>query len=314
VDSLFYVNVWLLPTVFIGVAVGWMLGRTTTRNRPDSRDVQRQADATLRTLAALLEMTEQLSTDVGSHNSNLEKVGRHVSDMHLTGELEDVQHTILGQVASLLESNRRLESDLTYSRGRMEEQAHELDRTRQEARTDGLTGIANRKGFDEKLALMLAAWQRKKEPFVLGLADIDHFKWVNDTHGHQAGDRVVGHVGQLMRSCVRDHDFVGRYGGDEFVLLLPNIGMENGVRTLERIRAEMARLDYDVSPRNERVTVTLSIGITVVREGDDVQSIIRRADEALYRAKTSGRNQVQCYQDDEDSQEPSLATHEAAER
>jgi diguanylate cyclase len=185
-----------------------------------------------------------------------------------------------------------LQDDLVVARYRMDEQAREIDRTRMEARTDVLSGIDNRKSFDETLDYLLRNFKRSGAQFSMVLCDIDHFKWINDTHGHTAGDLVVNHVGALLKSCMRAGDYVARYGGDEFVMLLPGTNIQTAQSVADRIRMEVEWHNFDVGTGRQRVAITFSIGVTSVREGDSAEIIIQRVDRALYRSKQAGRNQT----------------------
>jgi diguanylate cyclase len=293
VSSLPIVTVWVLFSVMVGIAVGYLLGRST-RAHKERHDSDSQRAAMLKSLVELLNSTEQLTTDVDTHNSKIQKVHQHVGDLHVSGEMEVIQHELLGHITAVVESNQRLEDDLVVARSRMEEQAEEIDRTRLEARTDALSGVYNRKAFDEKLLLLLSTFRRESKQFVLVLMDIDHFKRINDTHGHPAGDRVVTHVGKFLKSCTRPGDYVARYGGDEFAMLLPDIDLRRGLEMVESIRARIAQTNFDIGLRGEQATVTFSIGMAGPCEGDCPETLILRADRGLYRSKQGGRNQVNC--------------------
>lgn len=290
-NSLLYVLCWVLGSVIVGLAIGFHLGRSNFLAR-HREQLKQQRDATLQALVDVLKSTDQLTQDLDSRTSEIAAVGRHVVDLQLPSEMQDAQKTLLRQIAGVLESNMRLEEDLQYTRHRMEEQAQEIDRTRREARTDALSGVANRKAFDEKLQFLLTNWKRQREPFALVLADVDHFKWINDTHGHPAGDRVVTHMGEFLRGFVREGDFVGRYGGDEFAFLLPHVDLEAARKIAERLLQAVARNNFVVGVTNERVAITLSVGVATVRPDDTPESLISRADTAVYHSKRAGRNQV----------------------
>jgi diguanylate cyclase len=290
VEALFYV----VPFLFASVVFGYYWGASTRTNK-ERQTALRERDSTLKVLATLLNATDQLTTDVSQYNTDLRGVGQKLDDLHVDGELAVFQQALLKQVSSVLESNRKLEDDLQCTRVRVEEQAQEIDRARQEARTDPLSGVGNRAAFDERLQYRLAMYRRQRVPFVLVLCDIDHFKWINDGHGHQAGDLVVQGFGGLLKSCLREEDFAARYGGDEFAILLANVDLLHGARIVERLRNLVSGRNFDKGASTERLAVTLSIGMAASWEGATPEEIVRRTDLALYRAKEAGRNNVHCY-------------------
>ena len=191
-----------------------------------------------------------------------------------------------------------LEDDLVCARYTLEEQAQELDRTRRQARMDSLSGVANRMSFDETLSYWLSSSKRQDVGFTLVLTDVDHFKWINDTHGHAAGDRVVTHIGNVLRELLRDSDYVARIGGDEFALLLAQDDPDMAATIAERIRAAVSNQNFNVGRNGERVAVAFSMGVAISREDDSCESLLKRADEALYQSKQSGGNCLRWAQED----------------
>jgi diguanylate cyclase len=291
-DSLAYIIPWVFTSVTIGVATGYVLGRGRGKTS-DQELAERERQATLKTLLDIFHSMERMSGDVESHNSEIQQTADHVGAMQASGEMELVKQALLGHMMTLLCSNRRLQDDLLYSRYKMDEQAEQIDHVRREARTDALTTVANRKALDEKIRLLWSGWNRERHPFVLMMIDVDHLKRINDAHGHQAGDQVLEMLGAWLKQWIREGDFVARYGGDEFAVLLPRTDLACGRQQAEMICEQTAQRASRITIRGEQVSLSLSIGVTAPAEGDVLESLIRRADEALYRAKRAGRNQVQ---------------------
>lgn len=181
---------------------------------------------------------------------------------------------------------------LTEQLSQMEQETQELQVMLRENRTkllyDALTGVYSRVAYDERISQELARWNRYQTPFSYVIIDIDHFKRINDSYGHNAGDKALKIIAQLMQQYVRQSDYVFRIGGEEFVLLLTNTDAQQANEMVTNLRTAIA--DSSVHFKGEPVTLTLSAGITETRDGDDVESIYVRADAALYQAKHSGRN------------------------
>ena len=158
------------------------------------------------------------------------------------------------------------------------------------ATTDSLTGLANRKQIMNSLQLLYKYYKRHKHRFSVLMLDLDHFKLVNDTYGHLAGDAVLAGVGDILREKLRDIDSAGRYGGEEFLILLPESDKNDAKKTAERINSEISA--NTIQADDSLVSVTASIGIATVSPSDnDETDLIKRADVALYQAKRNGRNQ-----------------------
>lgn len=163
-----------------------------------------------------------------------------------------------------------------------------------EVRTDPLTGVNNRRGLDDALASQFALMSRYDSIFSLTLFDIDHFKSVNDKEGHLHGDHVLQELARLLDESVRETDIVARYGGEEFVVVMPQTDLQGACIFSERLREII----------EDRLSVTVSGGVAMVEDGDTVETLIARADTALYGAKLAGRNRV--YFHNTDATEPVL--------
>ena len=174
---------------------------------------------------------------------------------------------------------------------RQVEHAGELGMMRHLAERDGLTGLHNRRGFDQQLEAEIARFERYRRPFALIMMDLDHFKKVNDQYGHEAGDEVLRRVGQIIEASLRDVDVAGRFGGEEFALLLPETDKSDAVAIAERIRQRVEAAD--IVAEGHHIRVTSSAGVAAIPEKNvDVKNVLRIADQLLYDAKHQGRNRV----------------------
>ena len=184
--------------------------------------------------------------------------------------------------------NRQLEA-LIESRTRELEDANR--RLEKLSRMDGLTGIANRRSFDRMLAQEWSRAQRASAPLSLIMLDVDHFKHFNDHYGHPAGDKVIQLVAEVVREVIRESDIAGRYGGEEFVVLLPDVDKIGARLFAERLRQLVEALVVDYEGQEIRFTISLGVA-DLGQRTQDHQQLIDWADRALYQSKHGGRNQV----------------------
>jgi diguanylate cyclase len=155
---------------------------------------------------------------------------------------------------------------------------------------DTLTKIPNRAAWEERLDEEHERWRRFGQPTCIAVWDIDRFKDINDTYGHRAGDKVLTVVAEALSKDIRTTDFVARYGGEEFVMLLPGTKVEDAMRLSNQMRESIGQIGFHF--RGQPVSVSISCGITAMREGDSSEEAFDRADKALYMAKDGGRNRV----------------------
>lgn len=166
------------------------------------------------------------------------------------------------------------------------------DELKMQASTDPLTRLHNRRHFAAEAEYLLALCQQQKQPMTIMIADIDHFKQVNDRWGHPFGDKVLVRIAQTLKNCCRNRDLLARFGGEEFVILLPDADLKQALMCAERIRTSVERTQFECG-QSEPLRVTLSLGVTQIdTASDSIQSALARADNALYTAKHSGRNLV----------------------
>jgi diguanylate cyclase (GGDEF)-like protein len=176
------------------------------------------------------------------------------------------------------------------------------------AGTDALTGLPNQRASHETLQRMVAQSARTLQPLSVLLLDLDHFKKVNDVFGHAAGDNVLAAVGVTLRSSVREADFCGRFGGEEFIALLPDTGLAEAGVVAEKLRAVIETIQVPAVQRD----ITISVGVaTSPDHGVDVEVVTRLADRALYAAKAAGRNRVELAAISDAADEPDLPVVDA---
>ena len=168
---------------------------------------------------------------------------------------------------------------------------HQLSHYEKQASRDELTGLYNRRQLQIELEQAKLRAVFSSVPFCLCLIDIDHFKEINDKSGHLAGDMVLRRFARLARDSIRSSDIFGRYGGDEFMKILPDTDLQGSIVHAERLRLLASQLDYQDVLAQPRISI--SIGAAQYRHGEPITTLIQRADKALYRAKQLGRNRVE---------------------
>jgi diguanylate cyclase len=271
----------VLPCTVLIFVIGYYLGFSR---------IKQERKILLRALSEILQTTDDLSQDIDSRNTKLADMEREVQDLDVPNEMQKMHQLLLEHIKGVISSNKKLEEDLTCTRYTLEQQARELDRTRVLALTDELSQVGNRRAFDEAMDYWLLQWKRQGDRFALVLIDLDHFKWINDTHGHQAGDRVVRGVGNFLKQNLRAADFIARYGGDEFAVLLKSEQREDTVKIAESLCDGIQTRDFSAVGHGERIAITFSMGLAFVREREDANRLIERTDALLYQAKLAGRN------------------------
>jgi len=194
--------------------------------------------------------------------------------------------------ACVLGINAYIGSSVAMMRQKLKIQNRELADL---ARLDPLTRLPNRRSLMAQLMKESARSERHhsgQQALCVSMLDVDNFKQINDTWGHEVGDRILCQIGEAMRSMMREGDFVGRFGGEEFLIILPETSLEAARTLAVRICDNIAAMQFVELPAGERVTV--SLGVAVQQRGEHIESTLKRADDALYRAKDSGRNLVAC--------------------
>ncbi|MEM9366202.1 MAG: GGDEF domain-containing protein [Planctomycetota bacterium] len=238
-------------------------------------------------LQGLSQWTTEYSGNVSQYQTELGEINQVVRQGLETGGRADTKLVaLLGQIMS---SNEQLQTRLDAAEEQLDHQTKQIESYLTEARTDGLTGVFNRRAFDKKLDELFAIYRRGGSAFTLALVDIDHFKSVNDNYGHPVGDMVLQQVAAKLDEELRDALMVARYGGEEFVILT-DTPIRAASRQFDEVRRRLSEIEFQTEKGILRATV--SIGMSQTNDDLAIGPLVRRADEALYAAKKIGRDRV----------------------
>ena len=252
----------------------------------DSSSAARELDTQIREQVDGLQSSVQDAADLDSL--------KHVLESHLEGLLgtmdehqqqrDQREQEVAARLKGLAERVAHMEQEAQGYREHLEVQ-------RQKALIDPLTGLPNRAAWSERLDLEVNAWHQHGNSLSLAMLDLDHFKRINDGYGHLAGDKVLKIIANVLRKRLRSTDFIARFGGEEFVLLMPDSSLSDAVAVGDHLRAAIEACPFHF--KGEPVTITVSMGVAQFQPGERSDLALKRADAALYRAKAAGRNQVQ---------------------
>jgi diguanylate cyclase len=242
-------------------------------------------------LMGISENIESYLNEVNDYGVSLDDHEKAIQKTKTVEALREAERILLSQIEGMRETTIEYRKRLDLANTRIARQKEEMEKLTADAASDFLTRAANRRHFDKRLSEELARFKRNEQPFSLIILDIDYFKRINDTFGHVAGDRILRAVASIINDIKRESDFLARYGGEEFALILPDTDVKRGIFMANKVRykVENARLNY----QGTAIKVTLSAGVTESGKGDDANTVIERADAALYRAKEAGRNLVE---------------------
>lgn len=267
-------------------------GSYSTHQRIDARE-QRINDSVqtirsiLLSLAAAAQRTDQAASD---STQTLGNVRDNIDRMEPPLDFAASHTFLLAEIDKVIASNTTLKNELASSQEILAAQKQQIEALRTAVRIDGLTQLANRRYFDEKLDEMIGFHQRYNEPLSLVMIDLDDFKTINDTFGHQSGDRILKGVAFKIKSALRESDFLARFGGDEFALILIKANAQAAADVAWKLCSTMQESRFLLD--NKEFKVTISVGVAEAGREESAESLLKRADAALYRVKECGRNSV----------------------
>ncbi|ROZ84580.1 GGDEF domain-containing protein [Pseudomonas neustonica] len=251
----------------------------------DSLETDRTLEVDIRDEVKVLHEDVREAEDLDTLKANVEaKLSSLLSKVDLARDRREARDSKVSErLTTMVERIQVMEVEAQTFRKHLEEQ-------RQQAMIDTLTGLANRAGLQKRMSEEFERWQRYGGQLLLVVLDVDHFKSINDRFGHLAGDKVLRLIALQLSRRLRKTDYIGRFGGEEFVVLMPGTTLEQGAIALEELRAGIEGSPFHF--KNEPVRVTISIGYTQFCKGDTLDTVFERADKAMYSAKDQGRNQV----------------------
>lgn len=272
-----------IVTGLVGTLAGWWLGVGSARREP--RQIRNEVHRVREVLGRLYGLVNRMAVDVGEHRTQVQEVNREL----LVNKTPDAD-AIIQAVARLVEINDATQGRLVSAEQKLREQAKEIEFYAAEALTDPLTLLPNRRAFDEELVRRIAEADRRGDPLCILIFDVDHFKKLNDTYGHLAGDEVLHGLGRVLLRSMRQMDMIARFGGEEFAAILPATSIEDAKKVAARAREQIE--EALLGSEEQVLRITASIGVAERLPGEGGPELIQRADEALYAAKKGGRNCV----------------------
>ena len=248
-------------------------------------------------LTGFITQLASMTESTGSYHGTLSDALPRLNDAKDIQQIRDVLDVVIQETASIREETQRAHDELVSARDRAQQAEQriaelqaELEQASHLMRHDQLTGVQNRRGMQETFAREAARSQRHRAPICVGLLDLDNFKALNDTHGHDVGDQALIHLTSVVRQNLRPSDSISRMGGEEFVIIYPDTTLENAADALVRLQRELTRTYFLAN--DQRLLITFSAGVSEWVPGEDFDVLLKRADEAMYQAKQAGKNKV----------------------
>jgi len=246
--------------------------------------------------AILKEMIKHLGGSgsiLDNQGKTLETYAKKLGQTNSMEAISAIARNIVSETKSMVASSQALKDQMDTTALEIDSLKKELEGIKQTAKADMLTGLLNRKGFDEKLSETLAHSECQKESLSIIFADIDHFKKLNDTHGHLMGDKVLKILSRLLKDHIKGRDSAARFGGEEFILILPDTPLEGAFVLAEQIRMSIQATKWMTKDSGRSMgSITISLGVAQYNPGETLESLIGRADTAMYFAKEKGRNKT----------------------
>lgn len=257
----------------------------------DENELKKIREDLQQILTTILREVTELTGQTHEYDSFISSTVSRLSQVASTVEIKAVVSEILQKTKALGGIGKTIRHKLTETTETLETLKKEFEQVKTEATIDFLTGLSNRKAFDETLTKLTGEALSEEKGLSLLLVDIDHFKRFNDEHGHLVGDEVLKFVARKIKELVRGRDFLARFGGEEFALILPETPIAGASVVAESIRSFFSETNLKAVATSKKLgKITVSIGVACYKPGEPIEELISRSDQALYFAKNNGRN------------------------
>lgn len=248
-------------------------------------------------MITFIDRLSAVAATTGDYHEKIDKYSQKISHAQDIGELNTILEDVMRDTRLTQSEALRSRDEMIAARQEVQEaesRIHELESKLEQmselVREDQLTGSLNRRGLDDVFDRELARSERRASPLCIAMLDLDDFKRLNDTHGHVAGDQALIHLVRVVKDTLRTMDVIARFGGEEFMIVLPDTTLDDAMQTVTRVQRELTKQIF--MHNNEKLLITFSAGVALRNQGEDQESMVKRADEALYKAKRAGKNRV----------------------
>jgi diguanylate cyclase len=248
-------------------------------------------------IATFADRLVHMSDSSGTYQEKIEGYADKLSETEDILQINDIlenlmqdTHTMQAEIVRSREALLQQRDNVDSAQEKIRKLQEELSQLSEAVRVDQLTGVLNRRGLDEAMVREISRAQRGGNQLSVALLDIDNFKSLNDTYGHHVGDTALQHLSKVIKATVRPTDVVSRFGGEEFVILLPDTGLDQAVTTIQRLQRALTKQFF--MGNNDRLLITFSAGVALLKNNEKEAAVLHRADQSMYLAKKTGKNRV----------------------
>lgn len=257
-----------------------------------------EAKATVKNMMiTFIDRLSAVASSTGNYHEKIDKYSQKISQAQDIAELNKILEDVMHDTKVAQTEAQRSHDEMVVARQQVQEaevRIHELESKLEQmselVREDQLTGSLNRRGLDDVFEREVARCERRKTPLCISMLDLDDFKRLNDTYGHAAGDEALIHLVRVIKETLRSMDVIARFGGEEFLIVLPDSSLGDAIRTITRVQRELTKQIFMYN--RQQLLITFSAGVALRKSGEDPAALFKRADEALYQAKKAGKNRV----------------------